>query len=276
MAGYSCLKTRYGTRIVSSLELKDILEHPERYDMPCLMPQGFEVSETVSRSEPYRWRGFDLYVRQSPGQTIFNQEIVFEADGKRFLVTGDNISGLCLREKRDFIYSFIPKNRTPWTEYRNMPDRILELKPDYLLTGHGGAIPFDEKASRWKVWMEEWDESFRAILAQPNPSMGLDPRWVEIYPYRVRVAPGESRRFQIRITNHEDRTSTCSIRFRLPGGSRVEPGQMQLDIRPGEVVSRQVEVSFPSQFESHSLTLLADITWNGRHLGEIAEAIGYW
>jgi len=35
-------------------------------------------------------------------------------------------------------------------------------------------------------------------------------------------------------------------------------------------------VSFPAVFSTHSLPALADVTWNGRHLGEIAEAIAYW
>jgi len=109
---------------------------------------SYIVRDDGGRDAPFRWRGLEFNVRQAPGQTISNQEIDFEADGRRFLVTGDNISGLCLQEKRDFIYSFIPKNRTPWRSYARMPENILSMQLDYLLTGHGGALALDEKSNR--------------------------------------------------------------------------------------------------------------------------------
>ncbi|MFN0170883.1 MAG: hypothetical protein ACKV22_31075 [Bryobacteraceae bacterium] len=38
----------------------------------------------------------------------------------------------------------------------------------------------------------------------------------------------------------------------------------------------EIDVRFPARFSTHSVPVLADVTWNGRHLGEIAEAIAYW
>ena len=58
-----------------------------------------------------------------------------------FLATGDNISGLAFAEQRDYIYSFIPKNRTPVSAYRGLPRQMLDHAPDWRLTGHGGAVP---------------------------------------------------------------------------------------------------------------------------------------
>ena len=48
------LKERYGAQVVSSPELQDILEHPERYDMPCLVPRGMTVNQVMARGEAYR------------------------------------------------------------------------------------------------------------------------------------------------------------------------------------------------------------------------------
>ena len=39
-------------------ELKDIIEHPERYDMPCLVPQGVRVDHVVGRGAVFEGRGF--------------------------------------------------------------------------------------------------------------------------------------------------------------------------------------------------------------------------
>ena len=116
LAGYPMLQARYGTRVVSSPELKDILEHPENYDMPCAVPHGMTVDHVVERGEAFRWRGIEFFVEQHPGQTLYHHLIRFTVDEQKFLCVGDNISGLSFREQRDFIHSFIPKNRTPGFE----------------------------------------------------------------------------------------------------------------------------------------------------------------
>ncbi len=118
-----------------------------------------------------QWRDLRFEVVPLPGHTFGSTGYLFEVDGKRFLVTGDNISGLCLQEKRDFIYSFIPKNRTPWTRRRP-----------------AGAIGWPSGV-----------ENTRAIFG-----------------------------------------------------------------------------ATPDGFHPHSLPLPADVTCNGRRLGEIAEAVAYW
>jgi len=34
--------------------------------------------------------------------------------------------------------------------------------------------------------------------------------------------------------------------------------------------------TFPKRFDTHTLPIVADVTWNGQPLGEIAEAVAYW
>jgi hypothetical protein len=47
-------------------------------------------------------------------------------------------------------------------------------------------------------------------------------------------------------------------------------------VAPGEVAKIEVVAEFPRRFTTHSLTIVADVTWAGRRLGEIAETIAYW
>ena len=37
-----------------------------------------------------------------------------------------------------------------------------------------------------------------------------------------------------------------------------------------------VRVRMPQTFSTHSLPIVADVTWDGQRLGEVAEAIAYW
>jgi glyoxylase-like metal-dependent hydrolase (beta-lactamase superfamily II) len=277
LAGYAALHVRYGTKMASSPELQDIIEHPERYDMPCLVPEGYGVDAVVARGDAFSWRGIDFYIEQHPGQTLYHHLIRFDVDGLRYLCIGDNISGLGFREERDFIHSFIPKNRTPVSSYRDMPRQILDAQPDILLTGHGGGVVCDPaQVQRWQVWMEEWQAIFTRMLDQPHPNLGMDPRWVEFYPYKVRIQPGESVRFELRVTNHEETAQSFSARLRSVEGVQLMPDQLTATVAPGEAAKMEVVAQFPQRFATHSLTIVADVTWAGRRLGEIAEAIAYW
>lgn len=277
LAGYPALQARYGTRVASSPELQDILEHPERYDMPCLVPQGMQVDQVVERGAAFHWRGIDFFIEQQPGQTLYHHLIFFEVDDTRFLAIGDNISGLSFREQRDHIHSFIPKNRTPVTSYTDMPRQILDRDPHFLLTGHGGAVPCERaKVERWQTWMAQWQQHFVQILDQPHPNLGMDPHWVEFYPYKVRIAPGAVVEFQVRLTNHEAESHQCTLRFRSVEGVQVEPAEINIEALAGQVTMVVITVHFPTMFMTHALPIVADVTWDGRLLGEIAEAIAYW
>ena len=277
LAGLPALQNRYNTKVATSPELKDILEHPERFDMPCLVPEGTEVAQVVERGRPFEWRGGDFFIEQYPGQTLYHHLVSFALDGQKFLSIGDNISGLSFAQERDFIHSFIPKNRTPVSSYGDMPRQILERRPDWLLTGHGGAVACEQgKVERWQEWMDRWEELFVQIIDQPHPDMGMDPHWVEFYPYKVRIEPGEERNFEIRIKNHECQRRKCTLQLRVSGGAELEVEKIELEVAAGALARTQVQVRFPDHFTTHSLTLVADVMWNGRSLGEIAEAVAYW
>ena len=124
LAGYPALKARYGTRIVASSHVRDLLSHPERYDMPCAVPLGFELDEAVEPGAFFEWRGVRFFIEPHPGQTLYDQHIRFEVDDRTYLAIGDAVSGASFREKRDYIHSFIPKNRTPLNEYESIPRNI--------------------------------------------------------------------------------------------------------------------------------------------------------
>jgi hypothetical protein len=245
--------------------------------MPCLLPQGLPVERTVERGQAFEWRGTRIFVEQHPGQTLYHHLIWFEADGKKFLATGDNISGLSFSEDRDFIYSFIPKNRTPVSSYGEMPLQLLQHSPDVLLTGHGGAVLFDRaKALRWRNWMDEWQSIWNQILDQSSPDKGMDPQWIEFYPFKTRVRPRETVDFEIRITNHDRQKKSCLLQFRSLPGVGLDPEKVSLEVAADGISRVRLKAVFPERFSTHSLPILADVTWDGRPLGEIAEAIAYW
>lgn len=277
LAGYPMLRARYGTEVVAAPELKELLECPARYDMPCMVPEGFQIQHVVERGAPFHWRGIDFYIEQFPGQTWYDHHITFSVDGRVFTAIGDAISGLCFREERDYIHSFIPKNRTPLSTYSSIPRKVAQRQPDWILTGHGGGEAYDgDKMDRWTAWMDRWQELFTDIVEAPHPNMALDPHWIEFRPYKVRVEPGAEVEFQLCITNHDDSERRCALHLRSVEGVEIEAAERALVLAGGQVHEITVRVRMPQTFSTHSLPIVADVTWNGQRLGEVAEAIAYW
>ena len=48
-----------------------------------------------------------------------------------------------------------------------MPRQILNHKPDIVLTGHGGAVVFEQER------VVRWQALFTEVLEQPHPDMGM-------------------------------------------------------------------------------------------------------
>lgn len=134
LAGLFALQHRYGAKVATSPELKDIIEHPERYDMPCTIARGTGVDHVIERGDFLHWRGIDFRMEQHPGQTLLHHLIWFEADGSLFLVMGDNAAGMSFWEDHPYVHSIIPKNRTPLSSLGEMPRHLLDTDPDFLLT----------------------------------------------------------------------------------------------------------------------------------------------
>jgi hypothetical protein len=59
-------------------------------------------------------------------------------------------------------------------------------------------------------------------------------------------------------------------------GVQLQPSSVETVIAPDAHLEIEIEATFPDTFVTHSLTILADVTWNDRRLGEIAEAIAFW
>ena len=146
-----------------------------------------------------------------------------------------------------------------------------------ILTGHGGGVEFEQTGiDRWTQWMDRWQSLFTDVVQAPHPDMAMDPHWIEFRPYKVRIRPGDAVDFRLYVKNHAEEETSCRVRFRSVDGVSVDPPERELVLAAGETKATAVRVHFPREFSTHSLPVLADVDWNGRRLGEVAEAIAYW
>ncbi|MEE2658515.1 MAG: MBL fold metallo-hydrolase [Candidatus Latescibacterota bacterium] len=277
LAGYPTLRSRYGTLMACSKVTQALIEQPQNFDMPCLLPRGFIVDHVVAPGQSLRWRGVDFEIHAHPGQTLYDQQICFEIAGVRYLAIGDAISGKSFSsDAPHFIHSFIPKNRTPLSSYGRIPRNLAKHAPDILLTGHGGGLLWKEsQISKWTSWMDRWQELFESVVLPEHGDRSMDPRWVEIVPYRFKVQLGEHVDLTLRITNHEPGEVECAVELRSVQGVEVSPAALQLKV-PAEGACVTFRLRCTGSVASHCIPVIADVTWNGERLGEIGEAVGYW
>ena len=118
-------------------------------------------------------------------------------------------------------------------------------------------------------------ELFADLIADPDTDFGLDPSWVHIYPYQATAAPGESRRYEIRVRNHRKRPIAVEAALVLPAGWISDPRSVTMNIEPGTERHAPLTVTTPAGFRSPPtrIAIAADVIADGKYLGQIAEAV---
>jgi glyoxylase-like metal-dependent hydrolase (beta-lactamase superfamily II) len=272
VAGIPFLQRRFGTRVWAHESFADILEHPDRYRLPCLWEQPIAVDRYIGEGETIDWKGYRFEVYHSPGHTWYQSVLLGEIDGLRIAITGDEI----LRNRLGQLQGGGPvyRNRLYVDSFVRGIQRIIEFEPDYLLTGHSGAIPVTrtdlEIALRWAT---ELEDCWRCLAAMPTePNFSLDPDVVSIYPYQACGAAGEPINIRAEIRNHYDHEVDAVLRLLVPDGWQAEPAEQRLRLSAGVSGYASFTVTAPADAEPGARHLIAVDTELGElRLGQVAE-----
>ena len=93
--------------------------------------------------------------------------------------------------------------------------------------------------------MKRQDAFFRELIADPETDLGLDPSWLQIYPYESLAMPGHTRRFEMRAQNHRQRRIKLEAVLALPPRWRSDPASVKLSIAAGESGNAPVSIMIP-------------------------------
>lgn len=253
--------------------LVDILEHPERYRLPCLVPFPIKVDRILQPGEKVQWEEYELEFFHMPGQTEFHQGMFAVIDGKRVLFTGDN-TWKKMDPTRPQNGPLVPQNQYFLDGgFITCARRILDYRPDLICPAHTEEfLPEPGDLEQFLDWALELREVMTQFIDQPDPNFGMDDRWCHFYPYRSR--PPHDGRFQVelRMRNHLFRPARIEVRLQLPPGVTADHPVRNIE------AAAKTEVAIPFQLHWTADTrqrgvLTADIRINGRHLGEVAEAL---
>jgi glyoxylase-like metal-dependent hydrolase (beta-lactamase superfamily II) len=261
VAGLNLLRDVEGTEVWSPENVASILEHPERYDLPCLWYDPVPVDRVLRLREPVAWHEYELTMHPLPGHTRYAAAIEFEADGKRMLATGDQQS----REPHgNSILNYQYRNRFSIDDYVKSSELYERLQPDLLLTGHWGACELTaELRAQLATDGRRVAELHRALL----PFGEAEGFVARVTPYRSTVDAGGVLELAVEVSNPFGGEETATVRLVLPDGWSVDPAEATCEL-PGRVTFAVVAAGPPRR-----VPIAADVTIGETPFGQQAEAL---
>jgi hypothetical protein len=150
------------------------------------------------------------------------------------------------------------------------------LKPDFICPNH-----FEWSAATRKTLdsylrtSEEIQDIWRRIIDQPDPAMGVDNNWVSFYPYQSEADVGDTIQYELRFRNGTGQPSSLKAFIKAPASWTVIPSPVEMKAAPKSQAAAKLEVrmSPAEQRLNRRFVITADVWRDGRHLGEVTEAL---
>lgn len=169
--------------------IADVIENPDRIRAPYVDPRRVPVARRLRDGEEIAWREYTLRIHHQPGQTEFAMGIELRIDGRKVLFTGDNFY-------RAGQYSgsggWSGHNRGLPAGYVRSLEKIIALKPDWILAEHGGAMEYsaDDFALRL-AWAKEAVAAADALAECGDHRIDWNPHRIAIAPAIIRAKPND-------------------------------------------------------------------------------------
>lgn len=217
VAGINLLRREYGTKVICPEGYADLLEHPDRYDLPCLWYDPIPVDRRVKCGEPFRWEEYEITPFAMSGHTRYEAAFFFTADGQKFLCTGDQYEG------DGTLPNYVYKNLFSYEDFEESAKLYRKLSPDWILSGHWPWIRPDEAFyDRLEETGRELQKLHGELLPEENPCEDFQLR---IQPYQVEVSCGGKLSVQVHLT--VPKRESAGLELILPEGfSCAEPVRM--------------------------------------------------
>ena len=121
----------FGCPVYATKELKDILENPSAYHMPCLTARPIPNLTVVESGSSMKWKDFTLTFNYFPGQTIYHDAVLFEkAGGESIFFAGDSFTPSGIDD-----YCLLNRNLLhPGTGYFYCIDMLKKLPENVLIS----------------------------------------------------------------------------------------------------------------------------------------------
>jgi glyoxylase-like metal-dependent hydrolase (beta-lactamase superfamily II) len=251
-------------------QMRDILEHPEAYRMPCLTPNAIRRTQGMEDGARQRWNEFEFSYSYFPGQTIYHGGLVAKKDnGETVLFVGDSFTPTGMDD-----YCLLNRNfLAPEEGFLDCLNAMKRMTGDYLLINQHvlPAFRFSPKQIDYMIgtFLER-----RNLLAElfpwNDPNFGLDEQWARFYPYTAEVAAGGRAELKVIIRNHAAAPQEFRVTPHVAAGWKTASGTLRVFIGS----HREGSVSIPVTAGATGLNVVtADVAFGPWDLREWTEAI---
>ena len=229
----------FGCPVYATEELKDILENPSAFNMPCMTSKSIPNLNIMQSGQKMSWKEFTLTFHFFPGQTLYHDAVLFEKNnGEAIFFIGDSftpsgIDDYCLlnrnllHKESGYLYCLDIINKLP----ENMLLANQHVKPLFAYSS--------KQLDHLTNSLLERNALLKDLFPFDDPSYGVDEQWFSVYPYGQETRPGETIELTVKIFNHSDKPKTFTIVPEAQKGFIVEPENTSLIIEPlteGEIV----------------------------------------
>lgn len=261
-----------GGEVYAQKEMRDILENPTAYSMPCLFPESIHVDHALSEGDVIEWKGYKMTAYYFPGQTLYHGGLLIEHDGVRVFMTGDSFANWGIDDYCSYNRNFLGHDGET-SGYPRCVRLLLKLKPDILMAAHWGAEPVSEDyLQKTLAILEERGKLLVPLFPWDDPNFGLDPSWIQAYPYHQVIQPRQVVAIEAKIFNHSSAPRRAFAELRLPDEWRPgTPGR--LTVQPHTEGRLRLTAVAPARPRRQREVLGLSVRFGTTNLGEATEAI---
>jgi glyoxylase-like metal-dependent hydrolase (beta-lactamase superfamily II) len=261
---------RFGAKVYYNERIRDIVENPGRYRMPCLTTNPVS-GEARGEADRWSWREFRMASYFFPGQTLYHGGLEVEREGgEKLFFVGDSFTpsgtdDYCL-QNRNFVHAD--------EGYRYCLDLLEKLGGEHWLINQHVAPMFRYDAGRMRRMREELAKRER-LLAEltplPDANYAVDEGWARIYPYTAKAKAGQTVELELRLDNHAAGRQEFRVHWNVPAGWELVRGEERVTVagRSGGKAGATLRAKAPAEVA----VLTADVAFGAFDFRRWTEAI---
>jgi uncharacterized repeat protein (TIGR01451 family) len=263
----------FGCPVYATTELKEILENPGAFNLPCLTTESITNLNIMQDGQKMPWKDFTLTFRFFPGQTLYHDALLFEkSNGESIFFIGDSFTPSGIDD-----YCLLNRNLLhPGTGYLYCID-ILKKLPENVLLANQHVEPLFSFSKQQLIRMTdlllERNSLLKDLFPWDNENFGTDEQWVSVYPYSQKVTPGETVEYTVRIFNHSETIKTYIIDPDVPEGFYLNPETASIVIKPQTEGEQSFEIRVAKEAKPGISLMLTGIKTGNWDLREWSEAL---
>lgn len=264
---------KYGCPVYVTPQLKDIIENPSDFNLPCLTHEHINGLKIMEDKSKMTWKDFIITFFYFPGQTIYHDAVLFEKNnGEKIFFTGDSFTPSGIDD-----YCLLNRNLLhPGMGYFQCLDILKELPENVLLSNQHVEPLFsfsDQQLKQLADSLRKRTELLRELIDWDNINYGIDEQWIRIHPYSQQVCDGKVAEYTVKIFNHSDTVREFTLEPEMPEGFRIEPERSTVNISPKQTGELTFSVTASGKVRPGIHIMLADVRTGNRILREWCEAM---